>query len=109
MEITKEEYFVALEIVNKYHEQILIEQIKISQILKPKTRDFLNKHRKEMSKNLYNFLDDILTEAETNDNDKSFESYLYLEYITERNCKRLRNFGVVKWIELQSLLDEYGK
>ena len=111
MEITKEEYLVALEIVNKYHEQILKEHIKIEQISKPKTRDFLNKYGKEMSKKLYDFLDFIVTEAETNDNDNvmSYKRYLYLENITEKNCKGFRYFGKNKWLELEALFNKYGK
>ncbi len=107
MGITKEEYLAALEIVNKYHEQILIEHIKAEQISKYKTRDFLNKYGKEMSKNLYNYLYDIVTEAETNDEFNLLKPYLYLENITEINCAKLRYFGKKRWTELKTLLDKY--
>lgn len=109
MEITKKEYLAALEIVNKYHEQILIEHIKIEQIPKYKTRDFLNKYGKEMSKNLYNYLYNIVTEAEaeTNNEFELFKPYLYVENITEINCAKLRYFGKKRWTELKTLLDKY--
>ena len=110
MEITKEDYLVALEIVNKYHEQILKEHIQIEQISKPKTRDFLNKYGKEMNKKLYDFLDYIVTKAETNDDKNwNYKRYLYLENITEKNCKAFRYFGKNNWLELEALLNKYGK
>ena len=101
--IIKEDYLKALEVVEEYHTQILKNSEIVRLEEKPKTRDFLNKYKDQMSVRLHRILDIVVTEAEYGTKRKF--DYLFLENLTKRNCFQLPDFGKKCWKEFETILN----
>lgn len=110
MKITKEQYLLALNVVTEYHEQILNDRFKVSQSERLKTREFIDKHRAEMSNRLYKMLDDAIRFAEKHNEYSRGQEILFVEDITYYNtCRHIVGFGKKSWTELAELFDKYLK
>lgn len=92
--ITKTEYIKALEVVEEYHNQLVIVSEKFK---KTKISDWLEINKGKMSSRLYNVL---MKEYNTTD---WINATKYVEDIDKRTFTRIRNAGLKSWHEFLEL------
>jgi hypothetical protein len=96
--ISKEEYFAALELIDKYHRQF--EKVYFTSNSKTLVDDWINKHNKRISGRLIKCL-------KVMDNKTGgIRVFNYIEDITEREFLKQRRNGCTSWNEFQRVLRE---
>ena len=96
--ISKEEYFAALQLIDKYHRQF--EKVYFTSNGKTLVDDWINKHDERISGRLIKCLE---AKDSLNENKRYFK---YMEDINRRLFLEPRGNGNTSWWELQRILAE---